>query len=287
MPNANIDYVTSHQGTAHITTQNVIDLLAGIRGDISGVQRFPDLYNGLAHSITDVRAIQIKTGAALAGGSFFILEDAFDWLLDAGAVGYSRIDILYLVMYEDLDTQVQSCDFVYQKGTNYVNGGTGTEPSAPTGTNITATYPIMKVVITDSAIANVTDCVEDYLSNDDLVTQVAGTVNQVTTNKNNIATLQTSKANTLVVTQYTKTITIATTPSSNNYYYSQQKNGYTPIAWNVHPFLQGAASRCLVSIDYSATPGNGLFSVSYGCASNAAGSIEAIIQFDITWMKND
>ena len=71
---ANIDYVTSHQGQAHITTQNVIDLLAGLSGDVSGIKKFPQLYNGLSHEITDALTIQVKTGAALAGGSFFILK---------------------------------------------------------------------------------------------------------------------------------------------------------------------------------------------------------------------
>lgn len=172
MPNANIDYVTSHQGQAHITTQNVIDLLAGISGDISGIKKFPQLYDGLANEITEALTIQVKTGAALAGGSFFILEDPFDWLLDAGAVGYSRIDILYLVMYEDPETNVQSCDFVYQVGDLYPNGTTGTVPSAPTGTSIVATYPFLRMDMTDGSIVIVTEYAESYLSNSLLSNQV-------------------------------------------------------------------------------------------------------------------
>lgn len=190
---ANIDYVTSHQGQAHITTQNVIDLLAGFSGDVSGIKKFPQLYNGLSHEITDALTIQVKTGAALAGGSFFILEDAYDWLLDPGTVGYSRIDILYLVMYEDPDTAVQSCDFVYEVGNLYPNGTTGTAPSAPTGTNITATYPFLRMDMTDGSIVSVTDYSTPYLSNSSLVetvntlveqleAEVGGTVEQVSEN---------------------------------------------------------------------------------------------------------
>jgi hypothetical protein len=193
MPNANIDYVTSHQGQAHITTQNVIDLLAGFSGDVSGIKKFPQLYNGLSHEITDALTIQVKTGAALAGGSFFILEDAYDWLLDPGTVGYSRIDILFLVMYENPDTSVQSCDFVYEVGNLYPNGTTGTVPSAPTGTNITATYPFLRMDMTDGSIVSVTDYGTPYLSNSDLSQTVSdlvehleesvgGTVEQVQTN---------------------------------------------------------------------------------------------------------
>jgi len=201
MPNANIDYVTSHQGQAHITTQNVIDLLAGLSGDVSGIKKFPQLYNGLSHEITDALTIQVKTGAALAGGSFFILEEAFDWMLDPGAVGYSRIDVLYVVMSEDPDTAVQSCDFVYEVGNLYPNGTTGTVPSAPTGTNITATYPFLRMDMTDGSIVSVTDYSTPYLSNSSLVTtvnelveqleqDVGGTVEQVQTNTNEIAQMK-------------------------------------------------------------------------------------------------
>lgn len=201
MPNANIDYVTSHQGQAHITTQNVIDLLAGISGDITGIKKFPQLYNGLSHEITDALTIQVKTGAALAGGSFFILDSAFDWLLDAGAVGYSRIDVLYLVLYEDPETNVQSADFVYVPGDLYPNGTTGTVPSAPAGTDIAQTYPFLRMDMTDGSIVSVTDYGTPYLSNSDLSQTVSdlvdqleesvgGTVTQVGTNKTNIEALQ-------------------------------------------------------------------------------------------------
>lgn len=179
MPNASIDYVTSHQGQAHITTQNVIDLLGGISGDISGIKKFPQLYNGLANEIIDSLTIQVKTGAALAGGSFFILEEAYDWILDPGVVGYSRIDVLYLVMYEDPETNVQTCDFVYQVGELYPNGTTGTVPAAPTGTNITETYPFLRMDMTDGSIVSKTDYAVSYLSNSSLVDTVSNLVEEL------------------------------------------------------------------------------------------------------------
>lgn len=174
---ANIDYVTSHQGVAHITTQNVIDLLAGISGDISGIKIFPQLYAGLEHEITAALTIQVKPGAALAGGSFWILEDPFDWEIDPGAVGYSRIDVLYLVMYKDPITEIESCDFVYESGNLYPNGTSGTAPDAPTGTNITATYPFLRMNMTDGSIVSVTDYGEPYLSNSELSSKVDATNN--------------------------------------------------------------------------------------------------------------
>ena len=96
-------------------------------------------------------------------------------------------------MYEDPDTAVQSCDFVYEVGNLYPNGTTGTAPSAPTGTNITATYPFLRMDMTDGSIVSVTDYATPYLSNSSLVetvntlveqleAEVGGTVEQVSEN---------------------------------------------------------------------------------------------------------
>ena len=200
---ANIDLVTSHKGAAHITTQNVIDLVAGLSGNISGIKIFPDLYNGLAHEIIDTLQVRVKTGAALADGFFFLLTEAYDWTLDPGTVGYSRYDVLYLVLYEDPVTNVQSADLVYQVGADFLNGTSGTIPAAPTGTNIIATFALVQVLMTDGAIVNVTDYGTPYLSNSDLSQAVSdlvehleesvgGTVEQVQTNTQNITTLQNS-----------------------------------------------------------------------------------------------
>lgn len=170
---ANIDYVTSHQGQAHITTQNVIDLLAGFSGDVSGIKVFPQLYDHLETQIIDALTIRVKRGAALAGGSFFILDDPYDWALDAGVVGYSRIDILYVVLYKDPDTDIESCDFDYQAGDLYPNGTTGQVPAPPSGTNIVATYPLFRMNMSDGAIQNVISYAENYISNSSLSTEIA------------------------------------------------------------------------------------------------------------------
>lgn len=200
---ANIDLVTSHKGAAHITTQNVIDLVAGLSGNISGIKIFPDLYNGLAHEIIDTLQVRVKTGAALADGFFFLLTEAYDWTLDPGTVGYSRYDVLYLVLYEDPVTNVQSADLVYQVGADFLNGTSGTIPAAPTGTNIIATFALVQVLMTDGAIVNVTDYGTPYLSNSDLSQTVSdlverleesvgGTVGQVQTNTQDISNLKSS-----------------------------------------------------------------------------------------------
>ena len=181
---ASIELVTSHQGTPHITTDQVRDLLAGFSGDVSGIKKFPDLDNGLAVLITDLLEVGILTGQGLAGGYHFQLTNPYTWQLDVENVGYSRIDVLYLVIYEDSITTVQSADFVYQKGTAYVNGTTGTEPSAPTGTNIKDTFKFLRADITDGAIVTVTDYAMNYLSNKDLSDEVSPTVAQVTENTN-------------------------------------------------------------------------------------------------------
>lgn len=180
---ANIELVTSHKGTPHITTDQVRDLLAGFSGDIDGIKVFSNLDDAFEYSIEDATTVRIKTGQALAAGYHFQLLDAFDWLLDPGVVGYSRYDSLYLVIYEDPITLVQTADFVYQVGELYQNGTTGTVPGPPTGTNIKEEFEFMRVNSSDGSIVVVEPKFTDYLSNKQLETNVSGTVDQVETNK--------------------------------------------------------------------------------------------------------
>lgn len=170
---ANMDLVTSHRGVAHITTQNVIDLLAGLSGDISGVKIFPNLYNGLAHEITTSTRVQLKPGAGLAGGYFFILNSLYNWDLDPGAVGYSRNDVLFLVIYENFGSLVQSCDLVYAPGPPYPNGSQGGEVEEIGDPNILACFKLLRAVITDGAIVSVTSLTDEYLSNEMLDNKIA------------------------------------------------------------------------------------------------------------------
>lgn len=162
---ASVNLVTSHKGENHITVDNVRDLIAGISGEISGIKIFPQLDDGMAHTITDILEITVKTGQALAGGYHFQLLDDYVWVMDSLATGYSRIDLLYLVIYQDNVTLVQTADFIYIPGTAYQNGTAGTEPSAPTGTNILETFKFMRVDLTDGAIVSLTDYSTPYLSN--------------------------------------------------------------------------------------------------------------------------
>ena len=49
---ANIELVTAHKGSPHITTEQVVDLIGGLSGDISGVKIFSQLDDGLVPEIT-------------------------------------------------------------------------------------------------------------------------------------------------------------------------------------------------------------------------------------------
>lgn len=180
---ANIELVTSHKGTPHITTDQVRDLLAGFSGDIDGIKVFSNLDDAFEYSVEDATTVRIKTGQALAAGYHFQLLDAYDWLLDPGVVGYSRYDSLYLVIYEDPITLVQTADFVYQVGELYQNGTTGTVPGPPTGTNIKEEFEFMRCNSSDGAIVVVEAKYTTYLSNESLENSVSGTVAQVQTNK--------------------------------------------------------------------------------------------------------
>lgn len=179
---ASINLVTAHKNNDHITVDNVRDLIAGISGDISGLKIFTELDDGMVHNITDILEITIKTGQALAGGYHFQLLADYLWEMDALATGYSRIDLLYLVIYQDNVTLAQSADFVYVPGTAYQNGTAGTEPSAPSGTNILETFKFLRVDLTDGAIVSVTDYSTPYLSNTAVESEFSGNISQIQTN---------------------------------------------------------------------------------------------------------
>lgn len=171
---ANIELVTSHQGSPHITVDQVRDLLAGCAGDISGIKVFSNLDNAMEMTILGATSIQIATGQALAGGFFFQLLDAYDWGLDPGAVGYSRVDSLYLVIYEDSDTLVQTADFVYQLGELYPNGTTPIIPDPPTGSNIKESFEFARAISSDGSIVTVETKHTNFVSNSTLSDDLGG-----------------------------------------------------------------------------------------------------------------
>lgn len=169
---ANIELVTAHKGSPHVTVDQVRDLLAGVSGDISGVKVFSNLDNAMEITILSAANIRIATGQALAGGFFFQLLDAYDWELDPGAVGYSRVDSLYLVIYEDSDTLVQTADFVYQVGDLYPNGTTPIIPDPPAGTNIKEAFEFASATSSDGSIVTVETKFTNFLANSDIMTSV-------------------------------------------------------------------------------------------------------------------
>ena len=179
---AQIELVTSHQGSPHVTVDQVRDLFAGLSGDISGVKVFSNLDNAFDLTIESSTSVRIATGQALAGGFFIQLLESYLWELDPGLVGYSRIDSLYVVIYEDDETLIQTADFVYQPGALYVNGTTGTVPSPPSGETVKEAFELVRVVSTDGAIVSVESKFTYYLNNESLLTQVSDTIAQVDEN---------------------------------------------------------------------------------------------------------
>lgn len=179
---AQIELVTSHQGSPHVTVDQVRDLFAGLSGDISGVKVFSNLDNAFDLTIESSTSVRIATGQALASGFFFQLLESYLWELDPGLVGYSRIDSLYVVIYEDDETLIQTADFVYQPGALYVNGTTGTVPSPPSGETVKEAFELVRVVSTDGAIVSVEGKFTYYLNNESLLTQVSDTIAQVDEN---------------------------------------------------------------------------------------------------------
>ena len=207
---ANMELVTSHQGAPHITTDQVIDLLAGFSGDISGIYRFT-LDQNLETYISGGLEVTVSVGQGLAGGYFFQLLQDYIWTLDPLAVGYSRIDDLYLVIYEDTLTTVQSCDFVYQSGTPFVTGQAGSPPPAPSGTNIKATFLFLRANVISGLIDSVTDYGKKYVSNTSLY-------NDNTSMKERITALESNSLAVRAVKQLVGTLAINEPDVGDNHY---------------------------------------------------------------------
>lgn len=183
---ANMELITSHQGTPHITTDQITDLLSGISGNTSGIERFSNLDDGFTHVITSGLEVTISRGQAIAGGWFFQLLAPYKWELDPVTVGYSRIDDLYIVIYEDQDTMVQTCDFAYQPGTPYPNGTAGTPPMPPVGVDVKEAFRLFRATVVSGTIDVVTDYSEKYLTPsavsaeiDEVGTELSGEINDI------------------------------------------------------------------------------------------------------------
>jgi hypothetical protein len=183
---ANIELVTAHKGSPHITTEQVVALIGGLSGDISGIKIFSQLDNGLVPEITSGTKVTVNTGQALAGGYFFQLLDAYEWELDPGAVGYSRIDDLYVVIYEDTITNVQTADFVYQVGTAFPTGNEGNPPDPPSAVNIKGAYLLIRALMVSGAVDSVEVKGSNYISNSSLQDSVDNVNTRLGTDENNI-----------------------------------------------------------------------------------------------------
>lgn len=183
---ANIELVTAHKGSPHITTEQVVALIGGLSGDISGIKIFSQLDNGLVPEITSGTKVTVNTGQALAGGYFFQLLDAYEWELDPGAVGYSRIDDLYVVVYEDTITNVQTADFVYQVGDAFPTGNEGSPPDPPSAVNIKGAYLLIRALMVSGAVDSVEVKGSNYISNSSLQDSVNNVNTRLGTDENNI-----------------------------------------------------------------------------------------------------
>lgn len=183
---ANIELVTAHKGSPHITTEQVVDLIGGLSGDISGVKIFSQLDDGLVPEITSGTEVTVKTGQALAGGYFFQLLDAYEWQLDPGAVGYSRIDDLYIVIYEDTITNVQTADFVYQVGTAFPTGNEGSPPDPPSAVNIKGAFLLFRALMVSGAVDSIETKGSNYISNSSLKSSVDDVENRLDADENTI-----------------------------------------------------------------------------------------------------
>ncbi len=173
MPNANIDLVTAHTEQPHITTQNVVDLIGGLSGVTDKVRRLKTPSTGLQLTYSGM-TFTISAGSGIAGGYFFELGDNYSVTLDSGRNGYTRKDGIFIVIYEDPQTNIQSCDFVYVAGIEVSNGSNAASPNAPTGANISKTFIFAEITVKNNAVFSVVNSVIAYDDNAALSHQADG-----------------------------------------------------------------------------------------------------------------
>lgn len=176
---ASIELVTSHQGTAHIQATQIKDLVSGLEGNTDKIARFADVGGGMKYKRTAPMEITIYTGMCIAGGWIIELASDYEFIPYSAMSGYSMISELYLVIYEDPITEVQTADFVEAYGASYPNGSEPKYPAEPSGGNIIQTFLFMRVIVKSATPSTITilDMTEEYLTS----SEVSGNVGTLRT----------------------------------------------------------------------------------------------------------
>lgn len=155
-----LNLVTAHTGSGHVTVEEWAQMIAGLIGDDSIVYRC-NLGNAMAITTSGALQFSIATGNALAGGRHFYIDEESQIVdIDPCSTGYSRIDDIYVVFYQDTTNNYDSMDIVTCHGTEYSTGGTEVEPATPPtieGYTTVAYYKILRVYVSDSTISTYTD----------------------------------------------------------------------------------------------------------------------------------
>lgn len=120
-----MDIVTGYQGKEHVKADQLRRLISGMAGDGTYVL---ETQNKLAATMVTANQVRIDTGDLIAaGGAYATVETPETLVIESGATGQKRIDLVVARYEKDASTSVESMELDVVKGTSVSYG----DPTAP------------------------------------------------------------------------------------------------------------------------------------------------------------
>lgn len=134
-----MDIVIGYQGKDHVKAEQLRRLIAGMAGDgtyVLGTQ------NELAATMVTANQVRIDTGDIVAaGGAYATVETPETLIIESGATGQKRIDLVVARYEKDASTSVESMELAVVKGTP-VSYGDAADPEVQEGSIAAGDSPV-------------------------------------------------------------------------------------------------------------------------------------------------
>ena len=134
-----MDIVIGYQGKNHVKAEQLRRLITGLSGAGTYVL---DTQNKLAASMVTANQVRIDTGDIVAaGGAYATVETPETLIIESGATGQKRIDLVVARYEKEASTSVESMELAVVKGTP-VSYGDAADPEVQEGSIIAGDSPV-------------------------------------------------------------------------------------------------------------------------------------------------
>lgn len=134
-----MDIVIGYQGKDHVKAEQLRRLITGLSGAGTYVL---DTQNKLAASMVTANQVRIDTGDIVAaGGAYATVETPETLIIESGATGQKRIDLVVARYEKEASTSVESMELAVVKGTP-VSYGDAADPEVQEGSIIAGDSPV-------------------------------------------------------------------------------------------------------------------------------------------------